>query len=458
MTLRTVTGLERLRERFTGRLITPGDAAYDRARRVWNATTDRHPALVARCATAADVAAALRFARDQELPVAVRGGGHSYPGFSTCDDGVVIDLGSMQVVTIDPDRRIATVEAGALLGGLDAAAQRHGLVCPSGAVSHTGVAGLTLGGGLGRLMRRFGLTIDNLLDVELVTADGRHIRASDDEHPDLFWGLRGAGANFGIATSFRFRLHLAGPDIVAGAAIWPAERAHEVAETFRAWSISAPDDVTAVLSVFRAGVEVGAELARRPIVAVAAAHLGGDAAVARDLAPVRALRPALDTFARLPYLAMQTASDEYYAWGQRNYWKGVLLTDLPAATVDILLDRLEAAPSPLCGFGMITMGGAVARIPEEATAFSGRSANWWLTTEALWHDPEDDEAHFAWGRQSLAQLRPVAAATNYVNDLGEPGEHDLRDVYGAARYQRLVDLKRAWDPDNVFRLNQNIAP
>src|ERR1051326_234237 len=205
-TIRTRTGLERRRKRFTGRLITPADAGYDEARRVWNATADRHPALVARCATAADVAAALRFARDQELPVAVRGGGHSYPGFSTCDDGVVVDVGPMQEMTVDPDRRIATVEAGALLQGLDAAPQRHGLVCPSGAVSHTGVAGLTLGGGLGRLMRRFGLTIDNLVDVELVSADGRHIRVSDDEHPDLFWGLRGAGANFGIATSFRFRL------------------------------------------------------------------------------------------------------------------------------------------------------------------------------------------------------------------------------------------------------------
>src|SRR5581483_11297180 len=401
---------------------------------------------------------ALRFARDRELPVAVRGGGHSYPGFSTCDAGVVIDVGPMQEVTVDPDRRIATVEAGTLLRGLDAAAQRHGLVCPNGAVSHTGVAGLTLGGRLGRLMRRFRLTIDNLIDVELVTADGGHIRASDDEHPDLFWGLRGAGANFGIATSFRFRLHRAGPDIVAGAAVWPADRAHEVAETFRGWSISAADDVTAALSVFRAGQEFGAELAGHPIVAIAAAHLGDDRAVARDLAPVRDLQPTLDTFARIPYLAMQTASDEYYAWGRRNYWKGVLLTDLPGATVEILLDRLEAAPSGLCGFGMITMGGAVARVPEEATAFSGRGAKWWLTTEALWDDPVDDQAHFAWGRRSLAELRPAAAATNYVNDLGEPGEHDLRDVYGAARYDRLVALKRAWDPDNVFCLNQNIAP
>jgi FAD/FMN-containing dehydrogenase len=307
-------------------------------------------------------------------------------------------------------------------------------------------------------MRRFGLTIDNLIDVELVSADARQVRASDDEHPELFWGLRGAGANFGIATSLRFRLSPVGPDLVAGAAVWPAERANEVAETFQEWSITAPDDLTAAFSVFLAGEEFGADLAGRPIVAIAVAHLGGDDAVARDLARIRDLQPALDTFTRLPYLDMQSASDDYYAWGRRNYWKGVLLSDLPADTIAIFLDRLEEAPSKLCGFGMITMGGAVARIPDEDTAFSGRGANWWLTTEALWDERDDDQMHFAWGRKSIDQLKAVAVRANYVNDLGEPGEHDLEEVYGSARYARLVALKRAWDPDNVFRLNQNITP
>jgi FAD/FMN-containing dehydrogenase len=438
--------------------VTPADPGYDEARGVWNATADRRPALVARCATDADVVSALRFARDLDLTVAVRGGGHSYPGFSTCDDGVVIDLGAMREVTVDPDRQIATVQAGALLNDLDIATQRHGLVCPNGAVGHTGVAGLTLGGGLGRLMRRFGLTIDNLIDVELVSADGRHVHASDDEHPELFWALRGAGANFGIVTSFRFRLHPAGPDVVAGAAVWPAERAQEIGELFRQWSVSAPDDLTAAFSVFRAGKEFGSDLAGRPIVAVAVAHLGDDNAVNRDLAPLRDQGPALDTFARLPYLTMQTASDEYYAWGRRNYWKGLLLTTLPPDTIDIFMDRVDAAPSALCGFGMITMRGAVARVADDATAFSGRGANWWLTTEALWDDPAVDDDHFAWGRESLSQLSRTALSANYVNDLGEPGEHNLPDIYGRARYDRLVTIKRAWDPDNVFHLNQNIAP
>ncbi|HYT38177.1 MAG TPA: FAD-binding oxidoreductase, partial [Acidimicrobiia bacterium] len=282
---------------------------------MWNATADRRPGLVARCATDADVVSALRFARDSHLTVAVRGGGHSYPGFSTCDDGVVIDLGAMRRVTVDAEARIATVEAGALL-----------------------------------------------CDVELVSADGRRVRASDDENPELFWGLRGAGANFGIVTSFRFRLHPAGPDVVAGAAVWPAEQAQEVADTFREWSVGAPDDSTAAFSLFLAGKEFGSDLAGRPIVVIAAVHLGDDVAVTRDLAAIRDLRPALDTFARLPYLSVQTASDDYYAWGRRNYWKGLLLKELPADTITILINRVHAAPSALCGFGMITMGGAVARI------------------------------------------------------------------------------------------------
>jgi len=450
--------VEKLRERFAGTLVTPDDPGYAEARRVWNATADRRPGLVARCATDADVVSALRFAGDSHLTVAVRGGGHSYPGFSTCDDGVVIDLGAMRRVTVDAEARIATVEAGALLSDLDTATQRHGLVCPNGAVGHTGVAGLTLGGGPGRLMRRFGLTIDNLIDVELVSADGRRVRASDDENPELFWGLRGAGANFGIVTSFRFRLHPAGPDVVAGAAAWPAEQAQEIADTFREWSVGAPDDLTAAFSLFLAGEEFGSDLAGRPIVVIAAVHLGDDVAVTRDLAAIRDLRPALDTFARLPYLSVQTASDDYYAWGRRNYWKGLLLKELPADTITILMNRVDAAPSALCGFGMITMGGAVARIADDATAFSGRTANWWLTTEALSDDPDIDDEHFAWGRESLNELSLNALTANYVNDLGEPGEHNLHDIYGSARYDRLVAIKRAWDPDNVFRLNQNITP
>ncbi|MDQ1423981.1 MAG: hypothetical protein QOD72_1479, partial [Acidimicrobiaceae bacterium] len=329
---------------------------------------------------------------------------------------------------------------------------------PNGAVSHTGVAGLTLGGGLGRLMRRFGLTIDNLIEVELITAEGRQISVSNDEYPELFWGLRGAGANFGIAVSFRFQLHEAGPTVVSGAAVWPAERAFDVAEMFREWSIAVSDDLTAGFSIFVAGDEFGADLSGRPIAAVSVAHLGDDDAVARDVAPLMALSPTVASFPRVPYLEMQTSSDEYYAWGQRNYWKGLLLDDLPPAAVAVMLERVGVVPSPQCGFGMITMGGAVAHVDDDDTAFSGRGANWWVTTEALWHDQRDDEEHFGWGRQSLSQMANVAASLNYVNDLGDPGEHDLREIYGPRRYQRLVELKRQWDPDNTFRLNQNIAP
>jgi FAD/FMN-containing dehydrogenase len=325
-------------------------------------------------------------------------------------------------------------------------------------VSHTGVAGLTLGGGMGRLMRRYGLTSDNLLEVDLVTAECRHVRSSSDKNPDLFWALRGAGANFGIATDFSFQLHEAGPYVVSGFAAWPIERAYEIAEAFRSWSLDAPKALTASFSLYRAGDDVGPELAGRPVVAISAAHLGGPIAVARDLEAIRSLGPTVDTFAQVAYLDMQTAGDNYYAWGRRNYWKGVLLNELSDDTIRLLLARLEAAPSPGCGFGLITMGGALRDMPDEATAFSGRSANWWLTCEALWDQSVDDQAHIAWGRESLDQLLGVAAEVNYVNDLGEPGEQNLSAVYGDARYSRLVTLKQAWDPDNVFRLNQNINP
>jgi FAD binding domain/Berberine and berberine like len=450
--------IERLRGAFEGHVVGPSDPDYDLARRVWNATADRRPGLIARCATPGDVAAALVFARERDVEIAVRGGGHSYPGFSTCDDGIVIDLSPMRAVSVDSDRRVATVDAGALLGDVDRATQRHGLVCPNGAVSHTGVAGLTLGGGMGRLMRRFGLTIDNLASVDLLTADGEIVVVSDVSQPELFWGLRGAGANFGIALAFRFRLDELRTGVAFGAAVWPAERAHDMAAVFRQWSLEVSDDLTAALSLFVASDAFGPDLAGRPVVVVSVGHLGDDDIVARDMAPLMALSPVTASFPRISYLQMQTCNDDYYAWGQRNYWKGLLLDDVGDDTITVMLDRLDVVPSPQCGFGMITMGGAVAAVDDDATAFSGRHARWWLTTEALWHASSRDDEHMSWGRESFRQLQRMAATVNYINDLGEPSEHNLRDVYGPQRYGRLVELKRTWDPTNIFHLNQNITP
>jgi FAD/FMN-containing dehydrogenase len=448
------------RERFQGEVVVPGDPGYDRARAVWNATADARPAMVARCAGVGDVVAAVRFARERELLVAVRGGGHSYPGFSTCDGGIVIDLSPMAGVRVDPDRRTATAAGGALLGELDRQAQAHGLACPTGHVSHTGVGGLTLGGGVGRLTRRHGLTLDNLAAVELVTAEGERVRADPASEPELFWGLRGAGANFGIATSFELRLHPVGPLVLAGIAVYPVERAREVAAAFGAYMAGAPDEVTAGLGWFVAppGPPFPPAVAGRPVVVVNATHAGPLEEAERDLAPLRALGPALDSFAPRPYLDLQAESDDHYRWGRRNYWKGLLLEALAGEAVDQIGALVAAAPGPDSGVGLLSLGGAFGRVPEDATAFSGRSATLWLITETVWDDPAEDPARIAWGRDAMAALRPFATSVNYVNDLGQLDQAAVRGAYGPAKYDRLAALKRTWDPDNVFRRNQNIRP
>ena len=449
-----------LRERFRGQVVLPDDPAYDRARAVWNATADARPAVVARCADAGDVVAAVRFAREWDLLVAVRGGGHSYPGFSTCDGGIVIDLSPMADVHVDPDRRLATAAGGALLGELDRRAQASGLACPTGHVSHTGVGGLTLGGGVGRLTRRHGLTLDNLAAVELVTAEGERVRADPGSEPELFWGLRGAGANFGIATAFELGLHPVGPRVLAGIAVYPIERAQEVAAAFTACMAAAPDEVTAGLGWLLAppGPPFPPAVAGRPVVVANATHAGPLAGAERDLAPLRALGPALDTFAPRRYLDLQAESDDHYRWGRRYYWKGLLLEALAGAAVDRIGDLLAAAPGPDCGVGLLSLGGAFGRVAEDATAFSGRSATLWLITETVWDDQAEDPARIAWGRDAMAALRPFATSVNYVNDLGQLDQDAVRGAYGPAKYDRLVALKRTWDPDNVFRRNQNIRP
>jgi FAD/FMN-containing dehydrogenase len=452
--------LAALGERFQGQVVLPGDPGYDRARAVWNATADARPAVVARCAGVEDVVAAVRFARERDLLVAVRGGGHSYPGFSTCDGGIVIDLSPMAEVRVDPAARVATAAGGALLGQLDRQAQGFGLACPTGHVSHTGVGGLTLGGGVGRLTRRYGLTLDNLRAVELVTAEGERVRADADGEPELFWGLRGAGANFGVATSFELGLHPVGPRVLAGIAVYPISRAREVAAAFTEAMAAAPDEVTAGLGWFVAppGPPFPPPVAGRPVIVVNATHAGPLDTAERDLAPLRALGPALDTFAPRPYLELQAESDDHYRWGKRYYWKGLLLEALAPEAVDRIGELLAAAPGPDCGVGLLSLGGAFGRVPEDATAFSGRTATLWLLTETVWQDPAEDPARVAWGRHAMAALQPFATSVNYVNDLGQLDQAAVRGAYGPAKYDRLVALKRVWDPDNVFRRNQNIRP
>jgi FAD/FMN-containing dehydrogenase len=445
---------------FEGEIVLPGSAGYDAARIVWNAMIDRRPAIVARCGGVDDVVRSIRFARDQDLPIAVRSGGHSVGGFSTCDGGIVIDLSLMRGVRVDPERRTARVQGGSLLGELDREAQAFGLACPVGVVGHTGVAGLTLGGGMGRLQRRFGFTIDNLLSVDLVTADGQQLHVSGSEHPDLFWGMRGAGPNFGIVTSFEFRLHRVGPDVVHGLTAFPASRGNEVAARSADYLATAPDEV--MLSF---GFAVATEdppfppgVAGRPVVLVGGTHSGPPAEAREVLRPLRDLNPLFDTFESRPYLAVQAQSDEDMAWGKRFYMKGGFLAALTDGFVDAGLEHVAKAPGAECSVGLWAQGGAIARVADDAMAFTGREAPFWLGVEAAWEDPSQDDAHRDWGRVTMDALSPFTAEGHYVNDVVESGADVARGIYGAAKYDRLVELKRAYDPDNVFRLNQNIRP
>jgi FAD/FMN-containing dehydrogenase len=446
--------LDKLNNGFAGEIVRPDDPGYDAARAVWNSMIDRRPALIVRPTDTDDVVAALRFAREQELIVAVRCGGHSIPGFSTCDDGIVIDLSRMRGAEVDPQRRTARVRGGSLLAELDDAAQAHKLVCPVGVVSHTGVAGLTLGGGMGRLQLKLGLTIDSLLAVELVTADGRVVRASEDENPELFWGMRGAGANFGIVTSFEFRLHPFEGLVTHGTVTHPLERAEELADVYRELVEEGPDELWTSF-----GMGVGGD-GRGPTASVSVAHTGSAADVERDLAALRALEdPLEDSVEPKPYLAAQRLFDAPMEWGQRFSMKSSFLDSLPEALVHDWADQVSGVPDGAeGGFSIWAWGRAIAAVSEDDTAFTGRGAAFWAGAEIAWNDDAIDNACRSWARTAIDTAAPHASAGRYVNDVTEVGRDVPRMIYGDAKYERLVALKREWDPDNVFRLNQNITP
>ena len=455
-------GLAELTDGFTGEVVLPADPGYDEARVVWNGMIDRRPALIVRPTSTSDVASALRFARERDLVVAVRGGGHSIPGLSTCDGGIVVDLSRLRGVEVDPGERTARVGGGSLLGELDEAAQRHGLVCPVGVVSHTGVGGLTLGGGMGRLQRRFGLTIDSVSAVELVTADGRLVRASEDEEPELFWGLRGAGPNFGIVTSFEFRLHPLDGTVTHGVVEHPVERAEALADRYRELVETGPDTAWASFGVAQAlpAEEYPSELAGRPLVYTTVLHCGPAAEAERDLAALRGLGGVVvDSIGTKPYLDTQRLADEATAWGHRFSMRSAFLRSLPDEVVSAWVERVAGVPEGARGeYSVWSCGHAIADVSDEATAFTGREALYWAAAEIQWDDPQLDEPCRAWGRAALTEAQPYELAGRYVNDVAEVADGLARSIYGDAKYERLVALKRAWDPDNVFRLNQNIQP
>lgn len=453
--------LNKFRESLSGPVIAHGDKDYDAARAVWNGMIDRRPAIVVRPIDSPDVISALRLARDAGLEIAVRGGGHSLPGFSTCDDGIVIDLSGMRGVSVDKEKMTARVGGGVVLGELDAAAQAVGLVCPVGAVANTGVAGLTLGGGMGWLQRRFGLTIDSLIGVEMVTADGVVVGASDKENPELLWGMRGAGANLGIVTSFDFRLHEFGPDVTAGTLVYPMEQASNVLPAIRDLALEAPDDLLLTIGTGRAP-DQGAfspDLLGRRYLSVGVMHAGTQESAEHDLLEVRGVgSPSMDTIARISYIEKQREADPLSQWGSlRAYAKSRFISELPTAAIDLYIDLVSEAPDG-CGLSAWTWGGAIAQTSEDATAFTGRDAAFWFAATGFWTDPALDEVNIGWARAAMEALEPFMRSTGYVNDQVETGTDVVRAIYGDAKYERLAGLKRIWDPDNVFHLNQNIRP
>ena len=458
MTL-TATTINRFRAVFGGEIVTLCDDEYDTARRVWSALFDRWPALVVRPLNVDDVAAAIRFGRDEDLLVAIRGGGHSITGHSTCDDGIVIDLSRMRGVTVDATSSIARANGGALLGELDVAAQSQGLVCPVGTVGHTGVAGLALGGGVGRLQRRFGLTLDNLTALQLVTADGRLVRTSEQEEPDLFWAMRGAGPNFGVVTALEFRLHRFGPDLVRGIRIYRPADAVDVWHAFRHVLASAPRELGLSFVVGRAvpADEYAAEIAGGPVAIIAFSYIGTEGEARNALAALADGPPAvMETLGPRRYLEIQGIYDEAYDWGQRYYAYGAFADDLRDGTIEALVDHAAAGPGDP-GFTASAQGGAIADLPESATAFAGRTATFRTIAECVWGDPQDDDRAMEWCRAAAAIAEPDSLRRRYVNEVFEDGT-DLATIYGADKVERLVALKRVWDPVNVFRSNHNIRP
>jgi FAD/FMN-containing dehydrogenase len=444
---------------FGGELIGPDHPRYESARRVWNGMVDRRPAMIARCAGEDDVVAALGFARERGLAVAVRGGGHNVAGNAVCDGGVVIDLSALKQIAVDPDRRTARVAPGVLLGELDRATQAFGLATPTGNVSMTGVAGLTLGGGLGWIARKHGATCDNLLSARVVTADGRRVTASAEDNPDLLWGLRGGGGNFGVVTSFEYRLHPVGPQVLAGGVLHAFSDAPAVLPFFADFVATAPDELSVTASTFRAppGMGIAPELHGELVTMLAVCWAGDLDAGERALRPLRSFgRPLADLVAPMPYTALQSGSDAAYPDGRQNYWKSHFVDEL---TDDTIATLMEHAPrmSAQSSFYFQHLGGAIGRPGIDAAAFGHRDAVFDFAILSGWQNPAEDAEHVTWARDFAAAMAPYATGV-YVNNLGAEGADRVRAAYAPATYQRLVALKDVYDPDNVFRLNQNILP
>ena len=443
-----------------GPVLQPGDPGYDDARAIWNAMIDRRPAMIARCAGTADVVASVNFARENGLPLAVKGGGHNIAGSALCEDGMVIDLSPMRDVHVDPRSRLAWVGGGALLSDIDHETQSCGLAVPLGINSTTGAAGLTLGGGFGWLSRMHGLAVDNLVGAEVVTADGRRHWASEEDEPDLFWAIRGGGGNFGVVTLFQFALHPVGPEVTAGLVVFPAAQAQQVMRHYRDFVDTLPDEMS-VWAVLRQAPPLpflAADVHGTPIVALALFSPQAPDAVAPMLEQIRGFGQVLgEHVGAVPYEAWQKAFDPLLAPGARNYWKSHNFTRLSDEAIDVVLRYAGAVPTPHCEIFLGLIGGKANTLPPDATAYPHRDVQFAMNVHGRWIDPADDDKVVSWAREFFAAAAPHAAGSVYINFLTQDEGTRIREAYGP-NYGRLQAIKQRYDPDNLFRFNHNIRP
>lgn len=451
--------IEEFRASLRGELITRADDSYEQARRVWNGVIDKHPLLIARCRGEADVIASIQFARSHNLPLAVRSGGHSVAGFATCDDGLVIDLSPMKGITVDAGQRTARAQPGLTWGEYDREAQAFGLATTGGLISTTGIAGFTLGGGIGWLMRQYGLACDNLRSVRIVTADGSLSCADADENADLFWGLRGGGGNFGVVTEFSYALHPV-TQVIGGMVLHPAAHSRELLEFYRDYTVTAPDELTTMFAFLTAPPApfVPGALQGKPAVAIAACYSGSLERGAEVMRPLKEFgSPAVDLLGPMPYLALQSMLDAGAPSGIQNYWKSNYLQVLTDDAVEIFIHQAERMISPLSAIHIQQLGGAVRRVPEDATAYANRDAEFVVNIIGTWMDAAESDSHVAWTRETWDVLQPYWAKGAYINFMGEENDERTRQAYGD-NYARMRALKQKYDPTNLFCFNQNIKP
>ena len=452
--------IEDFKARLRGPVLLPGEPAYEEARALWNAIIDRRPALIARCLGVADVAAGVNFAREHGLTLSIKGGGHNIAGLAVCDGGLMLDMSLMRGVWVDPNKRTAHAQAGCLLGDVDRETQMHGLAAVLGFVSTTGTAGLTLGGGFGYLTRRFGWSCDNVLSMDAVTADGRVVRASEEENGDLFWSLRGGGGNFGVVTNFVYKLQLVGPEVMAGAIAWSAAHAHDVLEMYRVLAEQAPPELACVLGLRIAPPApwLAKNIHGKPIVAIFVCHTGAVKEGESQVAPIKAFgSPVGDVIQPRSYLSQQSLLDATQPKGRRYYWKSEYLPRLESEMIEMLIEHAQRILSPHSAILLFPVDGALNRLANDHSAAGNRDAAFVLNVTASWEKAEDDAANIDWARAAWRDMRRFSTGGTYVNFLTEEeGEERIRAAYGK-NYDRLVEIKKKWDPGNLFRINKNIV-